>query len=86
MSCDLGAEMYVKGDGVAENKSTAAQLLQKGCDRDSPNLCVKIGIMYADGDGVTQNKVKAAQLYKKACDAGLEWGCLRLSGWTPRAQ
>ncbi|MBU3910907.1 MAG: SEL1-like repeat protein [Gammaproteobacteria bacterium] len=70
--------LYLKGDGVRQDKQKAAQLFDKACGNRDARSCGALGAMYHAGDGITQDTQKTVQLFDKACGLELSAGCSNL--------
>lgn len=62
---ELG-KMYLKGEGIKQNKKYAYRLLRGAAEcNDAKSMCI-LAEMYQHGNGLKQNYTKAANLYKDA--------------------
>ncbi len=69
-SCACLGEMYVCGDGVHENISTAVYRCRKTTEQGHDDAQSYPGLMYENGDGVDPNKSAAVYWYSKAEEQG----------------
>ena len=60
------ALLYVKGDGVGQNFSTAVEYFKKSADGGYYPAMTNLGLLYAQGQGVEQDYMKARALWLKA--------------------
>jgi len=63
--------MYLKGDGVEEDKAKARRLWEKAAEKGLPEAMFNLGLMYAKGVGVKEDKAKAREWWEKAAEKGL---------------
>ncbi|QCE34350.1 sel1 repeat family protein [Acetobacteraceae bacterium] len=61
---------FLKGDGVPQNDSLAAQYFQKASNHGSALAENALGLLYEAGNGVPQNKEKATSLFQQAAAEG----------------
>jgi uncharacterized protein len=71
--------MSLRGEGVPQDPTHAADLFRRGCDGGNPAGCNHLGLLYEHGRGVAQDSGRAIDLFQKACDAGSELGCGNLA-------
>lgn len=74
--CNLLGVMYVKGEMVDANVSTAAGLFEKACKGGHAESCFNIGeqlLLSAKGDGA--DDPAALAMFNKACDGDYADGC-----------
>jgi TPR repeat protein len=76
--CSNLGDMYLNGNGVAEDSSQALMLYSRACDAGSASGCSSIGLVYKKGYGVQKDKGRARQFFSKGCDMGNQWGCDQL--------
>jgi len=77
--CNTLGMMYLRGDGVRQNKRKASKLLYKACNGSeyimNTDACFTLGVMHYRGEGVQLDKIEAKKLFGKACDGGHSDGC-----------
>ena len=67
------ALLYANGQGVAQDKSRAVNLLTRAAGHGNPAAQTALGIRYATGDGVPQDANTAVVWYGKAAHQGYVW-------------
>jgi len=77
-ACVNLASMYETGQGVALDKSRAAELFQRGCDQDLVEGCFGLAKLYAEGLDNGQGEGEVLRLLTKACDKQHSGACLQL--------
>lgn len=85
-SCYELAELYIYGEGVKENRSTAYSLLEDACNMGNSVSCQTLAYYYEEGKTVDQNYQKAAALHKKGCDLRNEYCCANLADFYMKGQ
>ena len=84
-SCDQVGDVYMSGEGVAENRSLACRFRRKSCDLGYGFGCLKVGMMYEYGSGTCEplqkspDYFKAFDWYVKACNLEESLGCFNLA-------
>jgi TPR repeat protein len=64
------ADLYLKGEGVAQDDAAAFAWFQKAAAQGNTGARIKLGYMYADGRGTTKNSQTAYAWVKAAQTAG----------------
>jgi hypothetical protein len=62
--------MYVKGEGIEQDKNKAAEWWTKSAEQGYAKAQYNIGMMFFKGEGI-ENKKKAAKWFTKAAEQGL---------------
>lgn len=77
--CTQLGEMYASGTGgVTRNLTKAAELFEKACAIDAPDVCNTLGELYESSSAIEGGIARAEQLFAKACNGGSSAGCLNL--------
>ena len=74
----LGARLYF-GDGIAKDKSRAAELFQDLVDLKHPVAAFILGYMYSTGDGVQEDEMRGAALVQLSNSKGVEMADIYLA-------
>ena len=83
--CYQVSDMYMLGEGVAENRSLACRFSRKSCDLGEGFSCVIVGLMYEKGSAICEplqkspDYFKAFDWYVKACNLKESLGCFKLA-------
>jgi uncharacterized protein len=77
-SCGAAGQMYLRGNGIKQDKAEALALFRKGCEASAAFSCGQAGRMYRTGDGVAQDKARAVELLRSACDKNYLESCAAL--------
>ena len=64
------ALLYLKGDGVKQNKVEAFELFKKAAQLGDGAAQINVALMYAWGEGIPNDKIKAYKNLKKALKQG----------------
>jgi len=72
------ANMYDRGQGVAENLSEAVNLYRKAAEHGNSDAQANLGRMYSTGRGIAQDFAMAVHWFRKAADQGNPLGQNRL--------
>jgi TPR repeat protein len=62
--------MYLRGQGVPENKTEAARWYRLAAERGLGIAQVSLGLMYDNGEGMPENDAEAVRLYRLAAEQG----------------
>ncbi|MFK7943266.1 MAG: tetratricopeptide repeat protein [Paracoccaceae bacterium] len=79
--CDsLGAAAYafLRGAGVAQDKTRGARLFAELCFRGQADSCHVLGLIYEYGEGLPANPAFGRVLLARACDAGEQEACAHI--------
>lgn len=77
LACDVLAQAYRSGHGVAADRAMALRFSIIACDKDD-YYCSDAGIAHMTGDGVPRDPLRARDFFRRACDAGSPHGCENL--------
>lgn len=66
----LLGNMYYDGDGVAQNKQTAAAWVRLAAEQGYAEAQLALGVMYGEGEGVARDKQATAEWFRRAAAQG----------------
>ncbi len=78
-ACGLIGKLYLKGQGVKEDKKKGLELITRACNLGDGDGCDALGQAYEAGSGVSPDMTRAASLYAKSCEAQSGRGCFHLA-------
>lgn len=86
-NCYKLAGLYLRGQGTAQDYSTASDLLLKSCREGShTDACLQQAYTDHTGNAGATDWPRARELYGRACDAGAPSGCAGLGNMLYRGQ
>jgi hypothetical protein len=87
-ACELGdaegcfsmGTLLAQHQEVGQNRAWALEFIKKGCDRGSPDACLRLAHALEEGGlGLQANPVRAAGLYEQVCQQEVPDACVALA-------
>ncbi len=87
-ACELGdaegcysmGTLLAQHQEVGQNRAWALEFIKKGCDRGSPDACLRLAHALEEGGlGMPANPLRAAGLYEKVCQQEVPDACVALA-------
>jgi len=82
VSCSASTRYFKYGENPEKLALRAAEILQTGCENDSPTTCDKLGYVKIDDHGFLVELKIANSFYEKHCNKGSAGACFALGRMT----